>query len=105
LTSFENFFNALKKALMKPDMYDVWPDFEPVYDENEYSWTTLRGLGETLLLNCGECDGPSDMRHPRCDACVLKRGRIASKAYTATTGKDKDRWSTLMLCRIHSPDR
>ena len=105
MTSFETFFTALKKAMMKPDLYNIWPDFEPVYDENEYSWTTLRGLGETLLLNCGECDGPSDMRHPRCDACVLKRSRTASKAYTATTGKDRERWSTIMLCRIHSPDR
>jgi len=104
VTSFESFFSALKKALMKPDMYDIWPDFEPVYDENEYSWTTLRGLGETLLLNCGECDGPSDMRHPRCNACVIKRSRIAAKAYTAATGKEKDKWSTIMLCRIHSPD-
>jgi len=104
LTAFESFFNALKKALMKPDMYSIWPDFEPVYDENEYSWTTLRGLGETLLLNCVKCDGPSDMRHPRCDACVLKRSGIASDAYTAATGKARDRWSTIMLCRIHSPN-
>ena len=103
MTSFENFFNALKKALMKPDMYDIWPEFEPVYDENEYSWTTLRGLGETLLLNCGECDGPSDMRHSSCDECVFKRSTIASKAYNAATGKNKDNWSTVMLCRIHSP--
>ncbi len=105
MTAFESYFAAIKKALMKPDMYDVWPDFEPVYDENEYSWTALRGLGETLLLNCGECDGPSDMRHPRCDSCVLKRGRIASEAYTNATGKEKEKWSTVMLCRIHSPDR
>ena len=63
---------------MKPRLYDIWPDFEPVYDENEYSWTTLRELGETLLLNCGECDGPSDMRHPRCDTCVKKRSGIAN---------------------------
>ncbi len=35
MTSFESFFNALKKALMKPGLYDIWPDFEPVYDENE----------------------------------------------------------------------
>lgn len=104
MTSFENFFNALKKVLMKPEMFEIWPDFEPVYDENEFSWTTLRGLGETLLLNCGECDGPSDMRHSQCDACVQKRSRIATEAYTAATGKDKEKWSTLMLCRIHSPD-
>ena len=64
---------------MKPRLFDIWPDFEPVYDENEYSWTTLRSLDETLLLNCGECDGPSDLRH-------------------------LEKWLTVMLCRIHSPD-
>jgi hypothetical protein len=104
LTSFENFFNSLKTALMKPRLYDIWPDFEPVYDENEYSWTTLRGLEETLLLNCGECDGPSDMRHRNCQDCVRKRSGIASKAYSTSTGKDMEKWPTVMLCRIHSPD-
>ena len=75
MTSFENFFNALKTALMKPKLYDIWPDFEPVYDENEYSWTTLR-----------------------------KRSGIASKAYSTSTGKDMEKWPTVMLCRIHSPN-
>ncbi len=104
MTSFENFFSALKKSLMKPKLYDIWPDFEPVYDENEYTWTDLRGLGETLLLNCGECDGPSDMRHPRCDTCVRKRSGMASEAYRSSTGRRIEKWSTVMLCRIHSPD-
>ncbi len=104
MTSFENFFSALKKALMKPKLYDIWPDFEPFYDENEYSWTTLRGLGDTLLLNCGECDGPSDMRHLRCGACVTKRSGIAGEAYKAATGREMAKWSTIMLCRIHSPE-
>ncbi|RJS90045.1 hypothetical protein DRO56_05035 [Candidatus Bathyarchaeota archaeon] len=104
MTSFESFFDALKKALGKPDLYEIWPDFEPVYDESEYSWTNLRGLGEVLLLNCGDCDGPSDLRHPRCDECVKKRGKIALEAYTRATGKEKKAWTTIMLCRIHSPD-
>jgi hypothetical protein len=104
LTSFESFFSALKKALMKPRLYDIWPDFEPFYDENEYSWTTLRGLGNTLLLNCGGCDGPSDVRHARCEECVGKRSGIASEAYTSSTGRDLEKWPTIMLCRIHSPD-
>lgn len=104
MTSFENFFNALKKALMKPRLYEIWPDFEPVYDENEFSWTNLRNLGETLLLNCGECDGPSDMRHARCKECVGTRSQTATQAYNAATGRGKERWSTVMLCRIHSPE-
>jgi len=67
LTSFENYFRALKKAIGEPETFDLWPDFEPDYDEREYAWTNLKGLGETLLLNCGQCDGPSDMRHNRLD--------------------------------------
>jgi hypothetical protein len=104
MTSFESFFNALKKALMKPELYDIWPDFEPVYDENEYSWTNLRGLDETLLLNCGECDGPSDLRHKRCEGCVGTRSKIAADAYSVSTGRILEKWPTIMLCRIHSPE-
>jgi hypothetical protein len=89
---------------MKPRLYEIWPDFEPVYDENEFTWTNLRKLGETLLLNCGECDGPSDMRHARCKECVGKRSQTATQAYNEATGRSKETWSTVMLCRIHSPE-
>ena len=105
MTAFESHFSAIKKALMKPEIYDAWPDFEPIYDENEYARTTLRGLGETLLLNCGECNSPSDMRHSRCDSCVIGRGKGTSHANTESTGRGKDAWSTMILCSIHSPDR
>jgi len=101
VVSFESFFDALKRALGRRDLFEIWPDFEPVYDEEEYSWEDLRGLGTTLILNCGSCDGPSDTRHPRCDACVIKRGRKTAEAYTAYTGKERERWNTIMLCRIH----
>ena len=43
MVSFESFFDALKKALGRPDLFEVWLDFEPVYDENEYSWADLGG--------------------------------------------------------------
>lgn len=105
MTAFENHFTAIKKALNQPDIYDIWPDFEPVFDSNEYAWTSLRGLGETLLLNCGECDGPSDMRHERCDNCMEKRSKTASNAYTESKGNEQAHWTTIILCRIHSPDR
>jgi hypothetical protein len=36
LTAFENYFNALKKVLGNDAAYDVWPDFEPQFDEHEY---------------------------------------------------------------------
>jgi hypothetical protein len=102
LTAFESHFNALKKVLGDEAIYDVWPDFEPQYDEHEYAWTTLRGLGEVLILNCGVCDGPSDLRHARCKECVEKRSRIAKEGYQKATGRPKEKWSTLFLCRIHT---
>jgi hypothetical protein len=102
LTAFENYFIALKKVLENEDVYDVWPDFEPQYDEREYAWATLRGLGEVLLLNCGLCDGPSDLRHVRCKDCSERRGKLAKEAYQKTTGRQKEKWSTLFLCRIHT---
>jgi hypothetical protein len=102
LTAFENYFNALKKALGNDAVYDIWPDFEPQYDEHEYSWTTLRGLGEALILNCGICDGPSDLRHARCKECAENRGIIAKEAYQKTAGLLKEKWPALFLCRIHT---
>jgi len=102
LTTFEHYFASLKKALGQNDLYDLWPDFEPEFDEREYAWTDLRGLGETLLLNCGKCDGPSDMRHGRCKVCVGKRKEIAKETYAKTTGRQMGKWPTTILCRIHT---
>ena len=102
LTAFENYFKALKKILGNEAAYDLWPDFEPQYDEHEYAWATLRGLGEVLILNCGMCEGPSDLRHVRCKECAEKRNKIAKEAYQKATGRPKEKWSTLFLCRIHT---
>lgn len=101
MTSFEQYFSALKKALGKNDLYEIWPDFNPRYDEYEYAWTTIRGLGEALLLNCGQCDGPSDLRHMQCKGCAEERGNIAKDAFQKATGQSKDSWATIILCRIH----
>jgi len=102
LTSFENYFASLKKILGQEDLYDIWPDFEPEYDEREFAWTNLRGLGETLLLNCGQCDGPSDMRHKRCKLCVDHREKLAKETYRKVIGRPIEKWSTIILCRIHT---
>jgi len=102
MTAFERYFEALKRSLARADLYDVWPDFEPQYDEQEYAWTTLRGLGEVLMLNCGQCDGPSDLRHVRCQYCSEKREQIAGEAYQKTTGRPKQEWNTIVLCRFHA---
>ena len=101
MTAFERYFSSLKKALGKNELYDIWPDFEPEYDEREYAWTTLRGLGESLLLNCGRCDGPSDMRHSRCKMCVERRKEIARKTYEKVMGRPIKKWDAIILCRIH----
>ena len=102
MTAFENYFNALKKILGDENIYDVWPDFEPQYDEQEYAWSTLRSLGEVLILNCGVCDGPSNLRHMCCKECVDKRSKTAIEAYQKSTGHSKEKWDTLFLCRIHT---
>jgi len=101
VTSFERYFGSLKKALARDDLYDIWPDFEPEYDEREYAWTNLRSLGESLLLNCSQCDGPSDMRHARCKSCVDRRKEIAKQTYEKSLGIPINRWATIILCRIH----
>lgn len=102
MTAFEKYFLAIKKTLGKDDLYDIWPDFEPRFDEKEYAWTTLRSLGEILLLNCGSCDGPSDTRHTRCKNCVEMRGQVASEAYHKATGRPKQKWPTIILCRVYT---
>lgn len=101
MTAFEHYFEALKKALGRNDIYEIWPDFEPEYDEREYAWATLRGLGESLLLNCGQCDGPSDMRHSKCKTCVDRRKGIAEKTYERVMGRPIEKWNAIILCRIH----
>jgi hypothetical protein len=102
MTAFEHYFSSLKESMGKNAIYDIWPDFEPEYDEREYAWTDLKGLGETLLLNCGKCDGPSDMRHERCRTCVDKRKEIAKNTYRKAMGRAMGKWPTVILCRIHT---
>lgn len=102
MTSFEHYFSSLKRAVGRDDLYDIWPDFEPEFDEREFAWTDLRGLGETLLLNCGQCEGPSDMRHRRCKVCVDKRKHMAKETHAKSTGRQISQWPTVILCRIHT---
>ena len=92
----------MKKALGQDDAFEIWPDFESQYEVQEYSWTTLGDLGEVLLLNCGRCDGPSDLRHEICKSCIDERKRKANDAYKIATGQSKEKWMTLILCRIHT---
>ncbi|HID90443.1 TPA: hypothetical protein EYP44_00600 [Candidatus Bathyarchaeota archaeon] len=84
----------------RPEAYEIWPNFEPVYKKEEYVWTVLSKLGEVLLLNCGQCEGPSDIRHSICRKCVMDRTKIAAEDYYETTGKLKDKWPIVILCRV-----
>ncbi len=101
MTAFETYFESLKKALGQNEIFAKWPDFDPEFDEREYAWTSIRGLGESLLLNCGQCDGPSDMRHEKCKYCVEKRDGTAKKTYEKALGRPVNKWSAVILCRIH----
>jgi hypothetical protein len=101
MTSFEHYFKALKRALGRDDLYDLWPNFEPQYNEKEYMWTNLTRIGEVLLLNCGQCDGPSDSRHNQCKSCIAIRKKRAVDAYQKATSKENN-WKTIILCRIPS---
>ena len=100
MTAFEHYFKSLKKILGE-DIYDIWPDFEPEYGEREFTWTTLKGLGEVLILNCGKCEGPSDLRHEKCKGCVETRCKVASEIYEKIKGEVKSSWPTILLCRIY----
>ena len=102
MTAFENFFKSLKKILEINELFEIWPNFEPDYDKREYASTNLRGLGDTLLLNCGKCDGPSDMRNSKCKFCVEERTKIAQIKYEQTLGRSIEKWPTIILCRIHT---
>ncbi|MFQ6085865.1 MAG: hypothetical protein ACE5OY_06360 [Candidatus Bathyarchaeia archaeon] len=101
MTSFEHFFKAIKKSLGRDDVYDIWPSFEPNYKREEYVWTHLPKLGEVLMLNCGVCEGPSDIRHRICKKCTETRSKVASSGYYETTGKLKEKWPTIILCRVY----
>ncbi len=79
MTAFEHYFYVLKKALGRADLYDIWPDFESQYDEREHAWTTFRGLGDVLLLNCAQCDEPSNQRYSRCKGCVERSNWLKTR--------------------------
>ncbi|MHA1333000.1 MAG: hypothetical protein ACTSPL_02860 [Candidatus Odinarchaeia archaeon] len=102
-TAFEKFFSELKQSLNNSNLYDVWPDFTPNYNPEEYFWSEIGNLGEVLILHCCNCDGPSDPRHPICEKCVEERKKIAEKDYVNTVGVDPP-WKIVMLCRVYGYD-
>ena len=100
MVSFEAFFKALKIVLHKPNLFEIWPDFEPVCAEEEYSWADLDGIGFALIFSCGSCDGPCDTRHLRCGECMKVKREKASAAYREYTSRNR-RWDAEIMCRIY----
>jgi len=100
LVCFEAYFKALKGALERPKLFETWPDFEPVHDDDEYSWKNVNGVGLALILNCGSCDGPCDPRHPRCKTCFKIRHENASEKYREYMGRERG-WDIVILFRIY----
>ncbi|MGQ4914638.1 MAG: hypothetical protein ACP6IU_07795 [Candidatus Asgardarchaeia archaeon] len=72
MTAFESFFNSLKKLLGISNDDKIWPTFKPI-ENNDYTVVNMPNLGRVLVLNCQDCDGPSDPRHSLCQACISKR--------------------------------
>jgi len=61
VTSFERLFKRLKEVLEAPDLYEVWPDFKPEYDEEEFLQAEIGGFN-VLLLHCASCEGPHSLK-------------------------------------------
>jgi len=97
LTSFERFFLSLKYWLDLPKAYDRWPDFEASFDPEEYIFINIKGE-KALLLNCGECDGPSDVSHPNCEKCVSYRTKLAEREIIS----NPTIWRHIILARIYT---
>jgi len=60
MTSFEKIFVRLKEVLEERNLYDIWPDFESEFDENEYFRIEIGGL-PVLMLHCASCEGPHSL--------------------------------------------
>ena len=97
MTSFERFFYSLKFWFNDPKLYDKWPSFETSFDIEEYILVEIKGK-KVLMLNCGDCDGPSDISHPICKKCVDFR-----KKFIENKNKlESNFWSHLILSRIYT---
>ncbi|MHA2406813.1 MAG: hypothetical protein ACXACA_00335 [Candidatus Ranarchaeia archaeon] len=94
MTAFEGFFNELKRTL-GDQSYEIWPDFTPERDLEEFSIITMKTLGNVLILNCATCDGPSDLRHNTCTDCVKTRREYANR-------QDRTKIKTTFLGRFYT---
>ena len=75
LTAFETFFKKLS-LILKTKKTTIWPNFSNI-TVTDYTITNIKNLGTVLVVNCNECDGPSDLRHPVCKECIRQiKGKI-----------------------------
>lgn len=95
MVSFERFFRRLKEVLGDPQMYDVWPEFSPECDEDEFLQAKI-GEHNVLMLHCASCDGPLDPRHPTCKQCMIFRIRKAKERLYSNK-----KWVAVALFRLH----
>jgi hypothetical protein len=58
LTSFEKLFTRLKEVLEDQNLYEIWPDFESKFDENEYFRIEIGENLPVLMIHCASCEGP-----------------------------------------------
>jgi len=97
LTSFEHLFRSIKYWLDIPKAYDKWPNFEASFDSKEYLFIELKSE-KALLLNCGDCDGPSDVSHSTCEKCIEFRTKFAERDIKS----EHKMWKHLILARIYT---
>ncbi len=95
MTSFECIFKKLKDVLNDPYLYDIWPDFSPEYDEEEFLQAKIGDL-PVIMLHCASCEGPSDPRHPTCKKCVNSRVKKAEESLYP-----EKRWVAVALFRMY----
>lgn len=99
MTSFENIFKKLKDVLGDSHLYDIWPDFSPEYDEEEFLQAKI-GEHPIIMLHCASCDGPLDPRHPTCKQCIRSRIKKAKESIYP-----EREWVAVALFRLHPLER
>lgn len=78
MTAFEKFFDTLKKIFGIVKENSKWPNFSPI-DVTDFTIVNMPNLGRVIVLNCQDCDGPSDPRHETCFYCIKKQIDIIKK--------------------------
>ncbi len=95
MTSFEYMFRKLKDVLGDPHLYEIWPDFSPEYDEEEFLQAKI-GEHPVIMFHCASCEGPLDPRHSTCRQCIQFRLKKAEESLYP-----EKKWVAVVLFRMH----